>query len=141
MRAPHGVTVAAVQSCRRVFTAVRPRRADEHGRFHLVEVEHPRSAGHKPHLLLREEGLGAEVPEAAAFPRVGGGPPMGQRGLDATSRAGRWSALAPSSPSSGVAEDSLALAVSRQGTILRAACQRLPVVCALEVSWGGAVVG
>jgi hypothetical protein len=79
--------------------------ADEHGPTHLVEVEYTDGLGAESDQLLWEVEPGPSSSSPPALPAVEQDPPMDAREFDAMVRAARWSALTPSLPFSGLAED------------------------------------
>jgi len=125
--------MAVVRNRRAMITGVQPFDADEHGRFHLVEVEYSDGTGVETDQLLWEVEPGTEVLEPAALPRVEDSSPMDPREFDAMVRAARWSALTPSLPFSGLAEDRPPLASPLYGAIHPEAYQLVPVLRALEM--------
>jgi superfamily II DNA or RNA helicase len=130
---PREGMMAVVRNRRAMITAVAPFDADEHGRFHLVDVEYTDGLGLEADQVLWEVEPGAEVLEPAALPKVGETAPMDPRELDAMVRAARWSALTPSLPFSGLAEDRPPLAAPLYGAIYPEAYQLVPVLRALEM--------
>jgi superfamily II DNA or RNA helicase len=130
---PREGMMAVVRNRRAMITGVQPFDADEHGRYHLVEVEYSDGAGVETEQVLWEVEPGTDVLEPAALPRVGGTPPMDPREFDAMVRAARWTALTPSLPFSGLAEDRPPLASPLYGAIHPEAYQLIPVLRALEM--------
>lgn len=133
MAQPREGMMAVVRNRRAMVTAVAPFDADEAGRFHLVDVEYTDGLGVEADQVLWEVEPGAEVLEPAALPKVGDSPPMDPREFDAMVRAARWSALTPSLPFSGLAEDRPALAAPLYGAIYPEAYQLVPVLRALDM--------
>lgn len=125
--------MAVVRNRRAMITGVQPFDADEHGRYHLVELEYTDGLGAETDQVLWEVELGTEVLEPATLPRVHDTSPMEPREYDAMVRAGRWAALTPSLPFSGLAEDRPALASPLFGAIHPEAYQLVPVLRALEM--------
>jgi superfamily II DNA or RNA helicase len=125
--------MAVVRNRRAMITGVQPFDADEHGRLHLVEVEYSDGIGVETDRLLWEVELGTEVLEPAALPRVEDSSPMDPREFDAMVRAARWSALTPSLPFSGLAQDRPPLASPLYGAIHPEAFQLVPVLRALQM--------
>jgi superfamily II DNA or RNA helicase len=125
--------MAVVRNRRALVTGVHPFDADERGRFHLVEVEYTDGLGAETDQVLWEVEPGSEVLEPAALPQVASQPPMDPREFDAMVRAARWSALTPSLPFSGLAEDRPPLAAPLFGAIHPEAYQLVPVLRALEM--------
>lgn len=130
---PREGMMAVVRNRRALITGVQPYDADEHGRYHLVELEYTDGLGAETDQLLWEVEPDKTVLEPAALPRVGETAPMDPRELDAMVRAARWSALTPSLPFSGLAEDRPALAAPLFGAIHPEAYQLVPVLRALEM--------
>lgn len=133
MQAPREGMMAVVRNRRAMITGVAPFDADEQGRFHLVDVEYTDGLGAEADQVLWEVEPGAEVLEPAALPKVGSTAPMDPRELDAMVRAARWSALTPSLPFSGLAEDRPPLAAPLYGAIYPEAYQLVPVLRALDM--------
>lgn len=132
MQTPREGMMAVVRNRRAMITGVQPFDADEDGRFHLVEVEYSDGAGVETDQVLWEVEPGTEVLEPSALPRVEHTAPMDPREFDAMVRAARWSALTPSLPFSGLAEDRPPLASPLYGAIHPEAYQLVPVLRALE---------
>lgn len=130
---PREGMMAVVRNRRAMITGVLPWDADERGRYHLVEVEYTDGLGAETDQVLWEVEPGTEVLEPATLPRVHDTPPMEPRAFDAMVRAGRWSALTPSLPFSGLTEDRPALASPLFGAIHPEAYQLVPVLRALEM--------
>jgi superfamily II DNA or RNA helicase len=130
---PREGMMAVVRNRRAMITGVQPFDADEHGRFHLVEVEYSDGIGVETDQLLWEVEPGTEVLEPAALPHVERTSPMDPREFDAMVRAARWSALTPSLPFSGLKEDRPPLASPLYGAIHPEAYQLVPVLRALEM--------
>lgn len=125
--------MAVVRNRRALVTGVQPFDADQHGRFHLVEVEYTDGLGAETDQLLWEVEPGRDVLEPAALPQISSHPPMEVREFDAMVRAARWSALTPSLPFSGLTEDRPPLAAPLFGAIHPEAYQLVPVLRALEM--------
>ncbi|MBK7758725.1 MAG: DEAD/DEAH box helicase [Deltaproteobacteria bacterium] len=133
MVTPREGMMAVVRNRRGMIIGVTPFDADERGRRHLVDVEYTDGLGAESDQLLWEVEPGAEVLEPSALPKVEQTPPMDPRELDAMVRAARWSALTPSLPFSGLAEDRPPLASPLYGAIHPEAYQLVPVLRALEM--------
>lgn len=125
--------MAVVRNRRAMITAVVPFSADEAGMLHLVDVEYTDGFGAESDQVLWEVEPGKEVLEPSALPRVDDSAPMDPREFDAMVRAARWSALTPSLPFSGLAEDRPPLAAPLYGAIHPEAYQLVPVLKALEM--------
>lgn len=130
---PREGMMAVVRNRRALITGVQPFGADEHGRYHLVEVEYTDGLGAETDQLLWEVEPGRDVLEPSALPQVGDVPPMEPAEFDAMIRAARWSALTPSLPFSGLTEDRPPLAAPLFGAIHPDAYQLVPVLRALEM--------
>ena len=133
MQQPREGMMAVVRNRRAMITAVVPFSADEAGMLHLVDVEYTDGFGAESDQLLWEVEPAAEVREPSALPRVDDAAPMDPREFDAMVRAARWSALTPSLPFSGLAEDRPPLAAPLYGAIHPEAYQLVPVLKALEM--------
>jgi superfamily II DNA or RNA helicase len=131
--APREGMMAVVRNRRAMITGVQPFDADEQGRFHMVEVEYSDGIGVETDKLLWEVEPGTDVLEPAALPDLHGSRPMDPREFDAMVRAARWSALTPSLPFTGLAEDRPPLASPLYGAIYPEAYQLVPVLRALEM--------
>jgi len=116
-----------------MIAAVQPYDADEAGRFHLVDVEYTDGTGVETAQVLWEVEPGTDLLEPAALPPVADVAPMEPLEFDAMVRASRWSALTPSLPFSGLAEDRPPLAAPLYGAIHPEAYQLVPVLRALEM--------
>jgi superfamily II DNA or RNA helicase len=125
--------MAVVRNRRALITGVQPFDAGEQGHLHLVEVEYTDGVGVETDQVLWQVEPGTDVLEPAALPRVEATPPMETREFDAMVRAARWSALTPSLPFSGLAEDRPPLAAPLFGAIHPEAYQLVPVLRALEM--------
>lgn len=130
---PREGMMAVVRNRRAMITAVAPFGADDAGNVHLVDVEYTDGLGSESDQLLWEVEPGTEVLEPSSLPRVGNTPPMDPREFDAMVRAARWSALTPSLPFSGLAEDRPPLAAPLYGAIYPEAYQLVPVLRALDM--------
>ena len=130
---PREGMMAVVRNRRAMISGVQPSDAAEAGRFHLVEVEYSDGTGAESDVLLWEVEPGTELLEPAALPPVERTAPMDPRELDAMVRASRWSALTPSLPFSGLADDRPPLAAPLYGAIHPEAYQLVPVLRALEM--------
>lgn len=130
---PREGMMAVVRNRRALITGVQPFDADEAGRLHLVEVDYSDGIGAESDLLLWEVEPAAEVLEPSALPDIAHTPPMDPREFAAMVRASRWSALTPSLPFSGLAEDRPPLAAPLFGAVHPEAYQLVPVLRALEM--------
>jgi superfamily II DNA or RNA helicase len=133
MMVPREGMMAVVRNRRAMITGVQPFDAGEAGRLHLVEVEYSDGVGAETDRLLWEVEPGTDVLEPAALPRIDESAPMDPRSFDALVRATRWSALTPSLPFSGLANDRPAVAAPLFGAIYPEAYQLVPVLRALEM--------
>lgn len=131
--APREGMMAIVRNRRALVTAVQPFDADEAGRLHLVEVDYSDGVGAESDVLLWEVEPAAEVLEPSALPDIAHTAPMEPREFAAMVRASRWSALTPSLPFSGLAEDRPPLAAPLFGAVHPEAYQLVPVLRALEM--------
>ena len=102
---PREGMMTVVRNRRALITAVHPTAADEQKRLHLVEVEYTDGVGAESEQLLWEVEVGASLVEPNALPLVTDHGPMEPAEFDALVRATRWSAITPSLPFSGLAED------------------------------------
>ena len=125
--------MAVVRNRRAMITGVRPFAADEKGNVHLVELEYTDGIGVETDQLLWEVEPSTQLLEANAAPDVAGTPPMEGGEFDAMLRAARWTALTPTLPFSGLAEDRPPLAAPLYGAIHPEAYQLVPVLRALEM--------
>ena len=107
--------MAIVRNRRAMITGVQPYDADEHGRFHLVEVDYADGQGAESDQLLWEVEPGTQVVEPSTPPLVESMQQMDPREFDAMVRAARWSALTPTLPFSGLAKDRPPLAAALSG--------------------------
>ena len=130
---PREGMMAVVRNRRAMIAAVQPFDADEHGRYHLVDIEYTDGTGVETDQVLWEVEPGTDLLEPAALPLVESAPPMEPREFDAMVRASRWSALTPSLPFSGLEEDRPPLAAPLYGAIHPEAYQLVPVLRALEM--------
>jgi superfamily II DNA or RNA helicase len=130
---PREGMMAVLRNRRALITGVQSFDADEAGRLHLVEVEYTDGVGAETDQVLWEVEPGTEVLEPAALPRIEATLPMELREFDAMVRAARWSALTPSLPFSGLAEDRPPLAAPLFGAIYPETYQLVPVLVALEM--------
>jgi superfamily II DNA or RNA helicase len=130
---PREGMMAVVRNRRAMIAAVHPFDADEHGRYHLVDVEYTDGTGVETDQVLWEVEPGTDLLEPAALPLVHSAPPMDPREFEAMVRASRWSALTPSLPFSGLDEDRPPLAAPLYGAIHPEAYQLVPVLRALEM--------
>ena len=87
--------MAIVRNRRAMITGVQPYDAEEHGRFHLVEVDYADGQGAESDQLLWEVEPGTQVVEPSTLPLVESMQQMDLREFDAMVRAARWSVLAP----------------------------------------------
>lgn len=124
--------MAVVRNRRALITGVSAFGADESGRFHLVEVEFTDGHGAESQQVLWEVEPGTELLEPFALPNIVSVPPMEVREFDAMVRAARWSALTPSLPFSGLAEDRPAVVAPLFAAIHPESYQMVPVLRALE---------
>ncbi|HNC95667.1 MAG TPA: SNF2-related protein, partial [Myxococcota bacterium] len=118
---------------RAMITGVRPFDADTQGRVHLVDLEYTDGIGVETDQLLWEVEPDTRLLESTALPDISGTAPMEAREFDAMLRAARWSALTPTLPFSGLAEDRPPLAAPLYGAIQPEAYQLVPVLRALEM--------
>jgi superfamily II DNA or RNA helicase len=130
---PREGMMAVVRNRRAMITGVQPFDAGDAGRVHLVEVEYSDGLGVETDRLLWEVEPGSDVLEPAALPNVDQSAPMDPRAFDAMIRASRWSALTPSLPFSGLADDRPPVAAPLFGAIHPDAYQLVPVLRALEM--------
>ncbi|MBU0550836.1 DISARM system SNF2-like helicase DrmD [Myxococcota bacterium] len=130
---PREGMMAVVRNRRAMIMGVKPHDAGELGRFHLVELEYTDGAAVETDEILWEVELETDVLEPAALPDVEEDAPMSPREFDAMVRASRWSALTPSLPFSGLAEDRPPLAAPLYGALAPEAYQLVPVLRALEM--------
>ena len=112
---PREGMMAIVRNRRAMITGVQPYDADEHGRFHLVEVDYADGQGAESDQLLWEVEPGTQVVEPSTPPLVESMQQMDPREFDAMVRAARWSALTPTLPFSGLAKDRPPLAAALSG--------------------------
>jgi superfamily II DNA or RNA helicase len=131
--APREGMMAVVRNRRALVTGVQPSDADEHGRYHLVDLEYTDGLGAETDRVLWEVEPGTTLVEPSALPQVEDTPPMEVLQFDAMVRAARWSALTPSLPFSGLDEDRPPIASPLYGAIHPEAYQLVPVLKALEM--------
>lgn len=125
--------MAIVRNRRAMITGVQPYDAEEHGRFHLVEVDYADGQGAESDQLLWEVEPGTQVVEPSTLPLVEIMQQMDLREFDAMVRAARWSALTPTLPFSGLAKDRPPLAAPLYGAVAVDAYQLVPLLRALEM--------
>ncbi|HND34432.1 MAG TPA: SNF2-related protein, partial [Myxococcota bacterium] len=130
---PREGMMAVVRNRRAMITGVRPFDADTQGRVHLVDLEYTDGIGVETDQLLWEVEPDTRLLESTALPDISGTAPMEAREFDAMLRAARWSALTPTLPFSGLAEDRPPLAAPLYGAIQPEAYQLVPVLRALEM--------
>lgn len=130
---PREGMMAQVRNRLATIIGVTPYDAHEAGRYHLVDVEYADGLGAESEQLLWEVEPDKRVMEPLALPKVGESPPMPPQEFDAMVRAARWSALTPSLPFSGLADERPPLAAPLFGAIYPEAYQLVPVLRALDM--------
>jgi superfamily II DNA or RNA helicase len=127
--------MAIVRNRRGIITGVEPYPPEPgpEGRVHLVHLEYTDANGTSADTLVWEREPGARLLEPTALPDISNESPMLAREFDAMVRAARWTALTPTLPFTGHADDLPPVASPFFGAVQVEDYQLVPLLRALRM--------